>query len=156
MIVRPFNTLGPRQSLRAIVPTIVTQVLTRGVVQLGSLDPTRDLNYVSDTVRGFLRAASAPAAVGGVFNLGRGEEISIGDLARLVTQILGTDVPIQVDPQRLRPAASEVHRLCADSSAASEMLDWRPHHTFAEGLELTIDWLRQNHSELGSAKEYVV
>jgi dTDP-glucose 4,6-dehydratase len=154
--LRPFNTFGPRQSLRAIVPTIIAQAMTSDTIRLGSVVPTRDLNYVSDTVNGFLRAAVTPSAVGGVFNLGRGEEISIGDLARQVVEVLGVDASVTSDQQRLRPGPSEVMRLCADNRRAREELAWCPKFTFSEGLKATIDWFRDHHHELGSASDYSV
>lgn len=139
--VRPFNTFGPRQSARAVIPTIISQCLTRGVVRLGSLSPTRDLNYVSNTVEGFIAAASEPAAVGEVINLGSGREISIGDLARLICSMTGNKASIEEDPQRLRPAGSEVERLLADNSRATQVLGWKPLVTLEDGLHKTIEWM---------------
>ncbi len=142
--VRPFNTFGPRQSARAVIPTIVTQALTESKISLGNLAPTRDLNYVSDTVSGFIKAAESPKAIGEVINLGSGTEISIGDLAALILKLLGKDIPITVQDERVRPENSEVERLCADSSKARMLLDWTPRFSLAEGLEPTIDWIKQN------------
>lgn len=140
--LRPFNTFGPRQSARAVIPAIVTQALTAPTVRLGNLAPTRDLNFVADTVDGFLKIAAHPAAVGETFNLGSGREIAIGDLAATILRLVGEDKPIiGADPQRTRPAASEVERLCADSSKAREVLGWAPRTTLEEGLETTIAWL---------------
>jgi len=142
--VRPFNTFGPRQSARAVIPTIVTQVLTESKIRLGNLAPTRDLNYVSDTVYGFIKAAESPSAVGEVINLGTGIEISIGELAALILQLMGKDIPIVVENERVRPLNSEVERLCADSSKARTLLDWTPQYSLAEGLKPTIEWIKQN------------
>ena len=143
--VRPFNTYGPRQSARAVIPTIVTQALTESKIHLGNLAPTRDLNYVSDTVSGFIKAAETPGAAGEVINLGTGTEISIGDLAALILQLLGKDIPITMEQERVRPENSEVERLCADSSKARMLLDWTPRYSLAEGLKPTIEWIKQNH-----------
>jgi NAD dependent epimerase/dehydratase len=145
--VRPFNTFGPRQSARAVIPAIVTQALSGGVVRLGNLGPTRDLNFVGNTVDGFIAAALAPRAVGRVINLGSGREISIGALTELIGRLIGRDLVIEQDPGRLRPEASEVDRLQADSSVARELLDWAPRVGLEEGLAITIEWLRENLAE---------
>lgn len=142
--VRPFNTFGPRQSARAVIPTIVTQALTESKIRLGNLEPTRDLNYVSDTVAGFIKAAATPQAVGEVINLGSDTEISIGDLAALILKLLGKDMPIVVENERVRPENSEVDRLRADSSKARTLLDWAPRYSLSEGLQQTIEWIKQN------------
>jgi dTDP-glucose 4,6-dehydratase len=142
--VRPFNTFGPRQSTRAVIPTIITQCLVDKVVRLGNLQPTRDLNFVSNTVDGFLLAACSADAVGQSINLGSGHEISIGDLASLIGRLVGFDISIQVDETRLRPEGSEIERLLADSSLAQKILGWQPRVSLEDGLSLTIDWMRQN------------
>jgi len=142
--VRPFNTFGPRQSARAVVPTIITQCLTEPTVRLGNLTPTRDLTYVTDTVEGFVRAASAPQAVGRTINLGTGREISIGDLARLIAELSERQVDVVQEPQRVRPQASEVERLLADNRLARELLGWQPAVPLEEGLRLTIEWMREH------------
>jgi NAD dependent epimerase/dehydratase len=139
--VRPFNTFGPRQSARAVIPTIITQVLTGETVRLGSLDPTRDFNYVSNTVDGFVAAAESDLAVGETINLGTGREISIGDLAKLIERLAGRPLHIESDSQRLRPEASEVERLLADVSKAERLLNWKPQVSLEDGLERTIEWL---------------
>src|SRR5262245_22157740 len=126
--VRPFNTYGPRQSARAVIPTIITQALGGSAIRLGNLSPTRDFTYVRDTVDGFVRAADAAGVAGRTFNLGTGQDISIGDLARTIQSLLGTDLPVLTDDVRERPAASEVDRLCADASAERQGLGWRPRH----------------------------
>ena len=142
--IRPFNTYGPRQSARAVIPTIITQTLTQSKVKLGSLHPTRDLNYVKDTVAGFIRAAECPEAVGKVINVGSGKEISIGDLAKNILEIMGKNIPIESDDQRIRPNDSEVERLCADNTRAKEILNWRPKYTLKQGLQETIEWIEKN------------
>jgi NAD dependent epimerase/dehydratase len=154
-IVRPFNTYGPRQSTRAVIPTIITQALSGSEVRVGSLSPTRDFNYVTDTVEGFLCAASEPQAIGKTINFGSGVEISIGDLARLIGRLLGKDLTLVSEEQRVRPENSEVERLCADSSLAQQLLGWRPRVSLEEGLRQTITWMEDN---LGNyrIKEYAV
>ena len=139
--LRPFNTYGPRQSARAIIPTIITQALSRDIVCLGALYPTRDLNYVSDTVEGFIKAAQAPDAIGAVINLGSGQEITIGDLAARIIGLIGRDVAIVADDTRLRPEKSEVNRLIADAEEAHRMLGWESTVSLDEGLQRTIDWI---------------
>ena len=145
--VRPFNTFGPRQSARAIIPTIIAQCLSGKIIKLGNLHPTRDLNYVSNTVEGFLKAAVAPNALGRTFNIGSGEEISVGDLAEEIMKILGDTVEIEAETDRQRPPDSEVDRLVASASLARDLLDWTPSTSFQDGLRLTIDWIRSHLSE---------
>ncbi len=142
--VRPFNTFGPRQSARAVVPTIITQGLAGQKVKLGSLRPTRDLNFVANTVEGFMLAGASPAAVGHTINLGSGREISIGDLAQLIGQLLGQTILAETVSARVRPEGSEVERLLADSRLAHELLGWAPRVSLEDGLRQTIAWLRQN------------
>lgn len=142
--VRPFNTFGPRQSARAVIPTIITQALVRDEIKLGNLAATRDFTFVSDTVNGFLRAAEARSVEGDVFNLGTGEEISIRDLAKKIISQVGRTVRITEDSQRLRPEASEVMRLVSDNSLAVQRLGWSPKVALDEGLDRTIAWVRQN------------
>ncbi|HMQ31538.1 MAG TPA: NAD-dependent 4,6-dehydratase LegB [Chloroflexaceae bacterium] len=144
--VRPFNTYGPRQSARAVIPALITQCLSGDTVRLGSLHPTRDFNYVADTVEGFVAAASADAAVGATINIGSGREISIGDLVQLVARILGRSVQVVVDEQRIRPEKSEVDRLLASNSRARDLLGWAPRVSLEEGIERTITWIAE-HSE---------
>lgn len=134
-IVRPFNTYGPRQSARAVIPTIITQIASgKRSVRLGSAHPTRDFNHVSDTVRGFIALAECDAAVGEVVNLGSNFEISIGDTARLIAEVMDRDVKIQTDEQRIRPQNSEVERLWADASKAKRLTGWEPQFAGREGL----------------------
>jgi NAD dependent epimerase/dehydratase len=140
--VRPFNTFGPRQSARAVIPTIITQALTLDTVLLGNLDTTRDFTYVSDTVAGFLCAAQSEKGLGETFNLGTGREIRIGELAEQVIKLVGRKVSIKIDEQRLRPEKSEVLRLISDNTRAREVLGWSPEVSFESGLKQTIDWIR--------------
>ena len=148
--IRPFNTFGPRQSARAVIPTIVTQALKESAIHLGNLEPTRDLNYVADTVEGFIKAAESNAAVGEVINLGTGKEISIGKLAETILAMMGKDLPIVSEGQRTRPKNSEVERLCADNRKAKMILGWEPTHTLEEGLVQTIEWLSENDEQYRS------
>jgi dTDP-glucose 4,6-dehydratase len=142
--VRPFNTFGPRQSMRAIIPTIIAQCLAGDTVRLGNLHPTRDLNYVSNTVDGFLLAALNPASTGQTINLGSGREISIGDLAALIAGLFGKHITIESEGERLRPAGSEVDRLLAENKLARDLLGWEPKISLEEGLKLTISWISDN------------
>lgn len=143
--VRPFNTYGPRQSARAVIPTIITQCLSGAErLRLGNLQPTRDLNYVSDTVSGFVAAALADGVVGETINIGSGREISIGDLARLIADLTGSSIGVEVDRDRLRPDRSEVDRLLADNARAERLLGWRTEVSLEAGLQSTIEWFRNN------------
>ena len=143
-IVRPFNTFGPRQSARAIIPTIVTQALEQDEIRLGNLSPTRDFTYVNDTVEGFIKVAEAPEASGRTVNLGSGRETSIEALAAAVQALIGGNVPIIRDDRRARPESSEVDRLCADTTRAQEMFGWQPQYTLEDGLGRTIQWIEEN------------
>lgn len=142
--VRPFNTFGPRQSARAVIPTIISQALTRDVIHLGSLDTKRDFTYVTDTVNGFLKAAITNGVEGQTFNLGTGSEVTIGEVAQEIIQIIGRPVAIETDPQRLRPENSEVLRLLSNNHLALEKIHWKPEVTLTEGLEMTCDWVQHN------------
>ena len=146
-VVRPFNTFGPRQSARAVIPTIITQVLGGDEVLLGDITPTRDFTYVDDTVEGFLKIAESDEAIGKVVNIGSGKEISIGDLAIKIGDIIGNEIKISSDDMRLRPTKSEVRRLLADISLAKSLLGWKPKISLTEGLKLTIDWIEVNLSK---------
>jgi NAD dependent epimerase/dehydratase len=144
-IVRPFNTYGPRQSARAVIPTIITQIANgQRRIKLGALHPTRDFNYVADTVRGFIAAAESEASIGEVINLGSGFEISIGDLAHLIAEAMGVEIEIETDDLRLRPEKSEVERLLASNEKAAALLGWQPEYSSREGLKrglrATADW----------------
>jgi len=147
-VVRPFNTYGPRQSTRAVIPTIITQIASGArSINLGALDPTRDFNFIADTVQGFMAALTASGVEGEVVNIGSGHEISIGELAHLVAEVMGTQIELAADEQRLRPEPSEVRRLLADNAKAASLLDWRPELSgrdgLIEGLRRTADWFGQ-------------
>lgn len=143
--IRPFNTYGPRQSARAVIPTIITQALTEKKVRLGSTHPTRDLTYVSDTVEGFVKAAEADDSVlGEVINVGSNFEISVGDLAGKIVSLVNKNVSIESDKKRVRPEKSEVDRLWADNSKAGKMLGWKPKIPLDEGLKMTVEWISEH------------
>lgn len=141
-ILRPFNTFGPRQSLRAIIPTIITQLLDTRKVIVGSLEPRRDFTFVSDTVKGFILLAGKDGVEGDTFNLGTKKDISIKELILLTSQIIGVTPEIEVDQRRIRGKQSEVWRLISDNSKAAEILGWAPAYTLEKGLASTIEWLR--------------
>lgn len=143
-IVRPFNTFGPRQSTRAIVPTIIVQALTRDKVQLGALHPTRDLSYVSDIVEGFIQAAGSTQANGEKLNFGSGTAISIGELAEKIIGLIGRPVRLETDERRLRPRQSDVLRAVSGNQKAREILGWQPQLSLEAGLQLTIEWIQAN------------
>jgi dTDP-glucose 4,6-dehydratase len=143
-IARPFNAYGPRQSTRAVIPTIVTQALAQSPVKLGNLDTTRDFTFVSDTVEGFIAIAERPETIGKTLNIGSGTQTSIRELTEVIFGLTGVNRPIQIEEQRLRPDASEVDRLCADSTLLKQLTSWAPQVTLREGLAQTIDWIRQN------------
>jgi len=143
-VLRPFNTFGPRQSARAIIPTIISQALSRPVVRLGSLDPRRDLTYVKDTAAGFVAIAVCDAAVGRVVNIGRGEDVSIGELVERIGARLGRTLRVETDSERVRPAASEVGRLLAGANLARELMGWQPSYSLDQALDETIAWVRDN------------
>ena len=153
--VRPFNTFGPRQSARAVIPTIITQLLAGQTVRLGSLKPTRDLNFVANTVDGFVLAASTPAAIGCTINLGSGREISIGDLAQLIARLMDKPIRIEGEDTRVRPEGSEVERLLADNRLGRELLGWEPRVNLEEGLQRTIEWIQQ-HPERYRSGDYAI
>jgi NAD dependent epimerase/dehydratase len=143
--IRPFNTYGPRQSARAVIPTIITQVASGAQqIKIGALHPTRDFNYVHDTVRGFVAVAECEASIGQVINVGSNYEVSIGDTAVLIAKLMGRDVEFTTDEQRIRPAGSEVERLWADNSRALDLTGWAPEYAGLEGLKRglaeTIEW----------------
>jgi len=144
-IVRPFNTFGPRQSARAVIPTIITQLLSGAKeIKLGSLTPTRDYTYVKDTVKGFVSIANCDAAIGQEINIASQYEISIGDLARELIRQINPDANIICDDQRLRPEKSEVNRLFGSNEKIRKLTGWRPEYTLAEGLAETVEWMKQN------------
>jgi len=142
--IRPFNTYGPRQSARAVIPTIISQALAGGVVKLGSLHPTRDMNFVADTVEGFVKVGRADAAIGEVINVGSGREATIGEIAQMIFDILGVTPDVQTEDQRKRPEKSEVERLICDNGKARALLGWTPTTSLEEGLAQTIAWMREH------------
>jgi NAD dependent epimerase/dehydratase len=144
-IIRPFNTYGPRQSARAIIPTIISQILAgKKQIKLGNLRPTRDLTYVKDTVRGFIEVGLHEKSVGDVFNLGTGKEISVGDLAKMIMKLMNAEAEILTDEERIRPEKSEVERLVANTEKAEKLTGWRARYTLEEGLNETINWFKEN------------
>jgi len=143
-IARPFNTFGPRQSARAIIPAIITQALTKDKIIIGNEKPTRDFNYVLDTVDGIIEAAQSDKSIGEVINLGTGTEISIKELVKTITSLLGKDIEIIQDKNRFRPPKSEVMRLVADNTKAKKLFGWEPKMSFEEGLKNTIEWISQH------------
>lgn len=156
-IIRPFNTYGPRQSARAVIPTIISQALTSDEVKLGALHPTRDLTYASDTARGFIMAAETDATIGRPINLGTNHTISIGELAEMAIRLCnartGREARIVTDEQRVRPDKSEVLRLRSDNALAKEVMDWEPLVSLEEGLSKTIDWVAE-HLDLFDPERY--
>ena len=161
-IVRIFNTYGPRQSARAVIPTVITQIANKKrKIKLGALKPTRDFNYVEDTVSGFVAALESDKAIGEVVNLGSNFEISIGDTANTIADLMGTDIEILTDHQRLRPDKSEVERLWADNTKAKQLLKWQPKYGgitgFRKGLEKTVEWfIDQSNLKTYKSDQYIV
>lgn len=143
--LRPFNTYGPRQSARAVIPTVISQIAAgERVISLGSLDPTRDFNFVSDTAAAFVTVVEADDdVVGGTFNAGSGTEISIGDTVRLIGEVMGAPVEVRLDPERVRPAGSEVQRLVCDSSRLKAITSWKPEVSLEQGLRATAEWFSE-------------
>lgn len=146
-VLRPFNTYGPRQSARAVIPTIIGQIAAgHNRIRLGALHPTRDFTFVTDTARGFIEAAGCDAIVGGVTNIGSGFEISIVDMAKLIAEVMGVEISFETEAERLRPAASEVERLLAGTGKARDAFGWAPQFGgrdgFARGLAITAGWFR--------------
>jgi len=154
-IIRPFNTYGPRQSARAVIPVIITQALTRKEISLGNLYPTRDFTYVSDTVDGFIKIAASDKSIGEIINIGSGTEISIGDLVKTILKISGKKVEMKTDSNRERPGKSEVSRLCADNQKAKDFIDWLPKVKLEEGLQRTIEYIAQNMNQY-NFKKYII
>lgn len=144
-IVRPFNTYGPRQSARAVIPTIITQLLSgKEEIKLGSLTPTRDFNYVKDTAAGFIAIAESDKTIGEEINIATQHEISIGDLANEIIRQINPNAKIICDEQRLRPEKSEVNRLLGSNEKIKKLTEWKPQYTFEQGIEETIKWVRDN------------
>jgi NAD dependent epimerase/dehydratase len=154
-VLRPFNTYGPRQSARAVIPTIISQALVGTSLRLGSLDPRRDLTFVEDTVAGFVAAAAADAAVGKTVQLGTGHSVSVRQLVELVGELLGKDLGVEADPERVRPSASEVQLLLSDPARAESLCGWRPRVELREGLERTIAWIRDHQTHFRTG-DYVI
>ena len=155
-VIRPFNTYGPRQSARAVIPTIITQISNgKDEIKLGAVSPTRDFNYVSDTVSGFIAELESEGGIGKVINIGSNFEISIGDTAQTIANVMNVDIEIMTDEQRLRPEKSEVERLWANNDKAKELLGWQPQYAgldgFRRGLEETVAWFRET-SHINSYK----
>ena len=141
VIARPFNTYGPRQSARAIIPTIISQIASgKTVIKVGDLTPTRDFNFVEDTCRGFIALANTPGIEGREINIATGTEISMADTLATIARVMGKEVTFEVDPQRIRPSASEVRRLCGDNTLIESLTDWRPQVSLEEGLRRTAKW----------------
>jgi len=153
--LRPFNTYGPRQSARAVIPTIITQALTSDEVKLGSLDPSRDFTFVVDTANGFLRVAEAENVSGEEINLGNDNTIRIGDLVEKICSIIGKNPKIVLDAQRIRPGKSEVMKLWASNEKAKRMIGWEPRISLDEGLRATIEWISA-HIDLYRPGQYTV
>jgi len=142
--IRPFNTYGPRQSARAVIPTIISQALTKDEIELGSLTPVRDLNFVKDTVNGFIKIAESEKSVGEVINVGFGQGITIGELAQKIAGLLNKPIQIKTTQERIRPAKSEVMKLICDNRKAQELVQWQPNYTLDQGLTETIEFMKSN------------
>ncbi|MGZ4177061.1 MAG: SDR family NAD(P)-dependent oxidoreductase [Solirubrobacteraceae bacterium] len=155
VVLRPFNTYGPRQSARAIIPTIISQALAGDTLRLGSLHPRRDLTFVRDTAAGMIAAATAPEAVGETVQLGTGEAVSVGEIVELVSELMGKELHPVLDEARVRPANSEVELLLSEPARARDLLGWEPRVALREGLEQTIEWVALN-AKRYRADEYVI
>ena len=144
-LVRPFNTYGPRQSARAIIPTIISQLLNgKTELDLGNTKPTRDLTFVKDTAAGFIDIFNSEDLIGSVTNIGMNEEISVADLANTISELLGLKITIKEDKQRVRPENSEVERLRCDNTKLMKYTDWKPKYDLTKGLKETISWIKDN------------
>ena len=144
-VVRPFNTYGPRQSARAIIPTVITQILNgEEKIRLGNLNPTRDLTFVKDTVKGFLEIARTDKTIGQVTNIGMNNEISIGELVAIISELMNADIKILSDKQRVRPTNSEVERLLCENTKIKQITNWQPQYNLEKGLKETVAWLKDN------------
>jgi dTDP-glucose 4,6-dehydratase len=154
-VLRPFNTYGVHQSARAVIPTIISQALEGDTLKLGSLDPRRDLTYVTDTVDGFVRAAASPATIGRTVQLGTEEDVSVRDIVETVGELLGKELTVQTDPARVRPEASEVMRLISSPALAGELMGWKPQVSLREGLERTIEWVERSRTRFRT-EHYVI
>ncbi|PKL48336.1 MAG: NAD-dependent dehydratase [Candidatus Riflebacteria bacterium HGW-Riflebacteria-2] len=154
VIVRPFNTYGPRQSMRAVIPTIITQALDGHQIRLGDLRPVRDFNYVADTAAGFIAAACGNCQRGETFNLATGRGVSIGETVEIIGNLLDKKLEIIEEENRLRPPDSEVMRLIGDAGRAAQQLGWQPLHSLEEGLRQTVEWLKSNRGEYQQSRQY--
>lgn len=143
-IIRPFNTYGPRQSDRAIIPTIIIQALKKSIINIGSTTPRRDLNYISDTIDGFIKIAESKKSIGQVINIGSGKDISIGELIKMILLIMDKQIKIISTEKRKRPNKSEVMRLLCDNRKAKKIVNWMPRVSLKEGLSMTIEWIKNN------------
>jgi len=144
VIARPFNTYGPHQSARAVVPAILIQALRGPRVRLGLLEPRRDLSFVTDTVAGLLAIASADGVLGSTLQLGSGADFSVGELVAIIGELVGSQLEVELDPERVRPAASEISRLLSDPARTTSLTGWRPQVDLRTGLELTLAWIERN------------
>lgn len=153
--IRPFNTFGPRQSARAVIPTIISQALTGDRVMLGSLHPTRDYTYVSDLIEAFIKVAESPESTGEVINIGSDFEVSIGEIVQKILRLIGKEKEVIIESQRLRPVNSEVERLWCNPAKAKRLLGWEPKVPFEEGLQKTITWI-ENHLFLYKPEQYTL
>lgn len=144
VILRPFNTYGPRQSARAIIPNVISQALTSNQVMVGSLHPTRDFTFVADTAEAFVKCAETDNIAGQTINIGSGNEISVKQVIEKVVKILNKEIKVVVDRKRVRPGKSEVQRLCADITRARKLLKWEPKVDFDNGLKITTEWIKNN------------
>ena len=154
-VVRPFNTYGPHQSARAIIPTIISQALASDTLHLGSLDPRRDLTFVADTAAGLIAAATEPSAVGRTIQLGTGHDVSVGEIVEMVGELLGKELTVHQEQQRVRPPNSEVQRLLSDPSLAKQLIGWQPEVDLRGGLAQTLKWITAN-AHRYRVDEYVV
>jgi len=154
-IIRPFNTYGPRQSARAVIPAVIVQALNGDIIRLGATTPRRDFTYVKDTVEGFIKVAESERSIGEVINVGTGKNVSVSEVVSLISRILGKNLRIARDTKRVRPGKSEVTRLMADIAKAKRLLKWKPAHELEEGLSATIDFIARN-PRLYDPKVYAV
>ena len=154
-IVRPFNTFGPRQSMRAVIPTIIVQAITQKIINLGDLTPVRDFNYIQNTVNGFILAMKNGKSNAEIYNLASGEGHSIGETAKQICNIIGQEIKIKSEHERIRPDKSEVRVLIGDSTKAQKDLSWQPSISFKDGLSKTISWIQNHISEYPEPKQYV-
>jgi len=154
-IIRPFNTYGPRQSMRAVIPTIIYQALTKNKVELGSLSPKRDFNYVKDTVEGFIKIAESDNSIGEIINISSGQTFSIGELVEKIKKIIGKDFSVETKEEKVRPENSEVMLLLGDNSKAKMLLGWEPKYSLEEGLTEAVNYIRKNLGKYEEERENI-